>query len=822
MTAIVKHTIRSSQAAAGTAAPARPRNSQLRRQFPPRAAREWWPATAQDQDEVLRRLTSPPFLPEVQATRAGRRRGTAKLLRWLSSFPGDTWQQRWEASGSEDHPGSSWASLPLGWLRDNGLAASYDENDLSSGLLMLICGDVIRPRMTWMVTRAHRHLAPVMAEVRDASGFARLRELAESGPESALKDARLADTRIATILACKGGAVSDITVGDCVEMADAQRLVHSRGGQKKVDFYLRLHALGTFPAFGMAQGQVTVEELVDRYRLQCKPVRDLLVDYLKERQPALDYASLDSISRSLAGLFWARIEALSPGIDTLRLPQDVARAWKEDLQTIKRSVTGPDGNKTVVTRPRINTKEELIRVRALYLDISQWAMEEPGRWAQWAVPSPVSDAEISWAKERRRRKARMDQRTRERLPVLPALARTAADRKNATARHLQAAMTTPPGQIIEGTGGTLRRAVTPTANGRHVWAEDTATGKRRNLSYEEEEAFWAFATIEVLRLTGIRCEELLELTHHSITEYRLPATAELVPLLQIAPSKTDTERLLLVSPELADVLSAAISRLRGPGGDVPLTVSYDVRERVWNPAMPLLFQRSIGSENRAFTPSAIRKLLISALAATGLTDAAGDPLMFSPHDFRRIFVTDAIMSGLPPHIAQVICGHKTIGTTIGYKAVYPAEAIEAHRAFIARRRATRPSEEYRTPTDEEWDAFLAHFEKRKVSVGTCARAFASPCVHEHACVRCSLLKPDPAQRSRLEEIRDNLHDRIAEAEREGWLGEIEGLKVSLAGTEDKLAQIDTSLQRQDQAVHIGMPAFPDIAGRSVPGPEGQQ
>ena len=830
MTAIVKHTIRSSQAPAGTAAPARPRNSQLRRQFPPRAAREWWPATAQDQDEVLRRLTSPPFLPAVKATRAGRRRGTAKLLRWLSSFPGDTWQQRWEASGSEDHPGSSWASLPLGWLRDNGLAASYDENDLSSGLLMLICGDVIRPRMTWMVTRAHRHLAPVMAEVRDASGFARLRELAESGPESALKDARLADTRIATILACKGGVVSDITVGDCVEMADAQRLVHSRGGQKKVDFYLRLHALGTFPAdapatiraFGMAQGQVTVEELVDRYRLRCKPVRDLLVDYLKERQPALDYASLDSISRSLAGLFWARIEALSPGIDTLRLPQDVARAWKEDVQTIKRSVTGPDGNTTVVTRPRINTKDELIRVRALYLDIAQWAMEEPGRWAQWAVPSPVSDAEVNWARERRRRKARMDQRTRERLPVLPALARTAADRKNATARHLQAAITTPPGQIIEGTSGTLRRAVTPTANGRHVWAEDTATGKRRNLSYEEEEAFWGFATIEVLRLTGIRCEELLELTHHGITEYRLPATGELVPLLQIAPSKTDTERLLLVSPELADVLSAIISRLRGPGGDVPLTVSYDVRERVWNPAMPLLFQRSIGSENRPFTPSAIRKLLIGALAATGLTDAAGDPLMFSPHDFRRIFVTDAIMSGLPPHIAQVICGHKNIGTTIGYKAVYPAEAIEAHRAFIARRRATRPSEEYRTPTEEEWDAFLAHFEKRKVSVGTCARAFASPCVHEHACVRCSLLRPDPAQRDRLEEIRDNLHDRIAEAGREGWLGEIEGLKVSLAGTEDKLAQIDTSLQRQDQAVHIGMPAFPDIAGRSVPGPEGQQ
>jgi hypothetical protein len=230
MTAIVKHTARSTRAPAGATAPAQPRNSQLRRQFPPRPAQASWPATAEDQDEVLRRLTPPPFLPKVKATRAGRHRGTARLLRWLSAFPGDTWQQRWEASGSEDHPGSSWTPLPPGWLRGSGPGASCDENDLSPGLLMLVCGDVIRPRMTWMVTRARRHLAPVTAETRDPAGFAGLRELAGAGPASAPQDARLADTRIAAILACKGGVISDITVGDCVEMADAQRLVHSRGG----------------------------------------------------------------------------------------------------------------------------------------------------------------------------------------------------------------------------------------------------------------------------------------------------------------------------------------------------------------------------------------------------------------------------------------------------------------------------------------------------------------------------------------------------------------------------------------------------------------
>ena len=50
-------------------------------------------------------------------------------------------------------------------------------------------------------------------------------------------------------------------------------------------------------------------------------------------------------------------------------------------------------------------------------------------------------------------------------------------------------------------------------------------------------------------------------------------------------------------------------------------------------------------------------------------------------------------------------------------------------------------------------------------------------------LRCPLRRPEPAQRSRLLEIRDNLIDRITEAIREGWFGEVEGLEVSLAGAE---------------------------------------
>jgi hypothetical protein len=66
--------------------------------------------------------------------------------------------------------------------------------------------------------------------------------------------------------------------------------------------------------------------------------------------------------------------------------------------------------------------------------------------------------------------------------------------------------------------------------------------------------------------------------------------------------------------------------------------------------------------------------------------------------------------------------------------------------------------------------------------------------------------PSPAQRPRIAEIHDNLITRIAEAEREGWHGEAEELKISLAGARDKLAQID---RRSHPAVpvSIGMPAL---------------
>jgi hypothetical protein len=52
-----------------------------------------------------------------------------------------------------------------------------------------------------------------------------------------------------------------------------------------------------------------------------------------------------------------------------------------------------------------------------------------------------------------------------------------------------------------------------------------------------------------------------------------------------------------------------------------------------------------------------------------------------------------------------------------------------------------------------------------------------------------MLQPDPAQGVRIAEIISSLHERVCEATERGWLGEVEGLQVSLNAARQKLQQM---------------------------------
>jgi integrase len=410
-----------------------------------------------------------------------------------------------------------------------------------------------------------------------------------------------------------------------------------------------LAAAGTLPDVSLTavlrQGQRPTAELVDQYRLRCRPIRDLLVRYLDERRPSMDHTSFRGLVIYLVKNFWADLERHHPGIDSIDLPEDVAQAWKQRLFL----VTDRDGT----TRQRRSRLDLLGRVRGFYLDIAEWALQDPS-WAPWAVPCPIRTADTDGqVKERKQVVAAMHQRVRERLPQLPVLVDTAERHRTEQAALLRAAAAVDIGQTFDHAGDCYRRvAKTRTEKGIRggtpvVLVENTATGQRTELVRAEDDAFWAWAIIEVLRHTGIRHEEFQEITHLALVSYRLPDTGELIPLLQIVPSKNNEERLLLVSPELASVLATIITRLRNRNdGTIPPVTLYDIHERVTGPPLPHLFQRKVGWRNEVINRNTVGDLLRATLNRTGLRDAAGAPLHYTPHDFRRMFATDAVTGGL--------------------------------------------------------------------------------------------------------------------------------------------------------------------------------
>ncbi|MGH3233229.1 MAG: tyrosine-type recombinase/integrase [Streptosporangiaceae bacterium] len=783
-----------------------PPESQARRPDP-----VWWQACA-PREAVLQRTLALPFTGDSDANLKTRERGLIKLLDWLEDQPGGNWQERWLASGAEA-AGRDWKRVPVEWLTARDHARKYDTIDLVGGMIPLIGGQVIRPNYQWLLRLIPSHLLSQFRRVTDPEGFAALEAHCEATGRRGVNDRAQALNRITWIMIRKGGLIKDITIGDCVELQDGIGEHQCAGQHGKHLYYALLAETGVFGPGApprlkavMVLGQRSPAELIDRHEISCRPIRDLLVGYLTDRTVDVDYVTLEDMARSLGLLFWKDLEQHHPGISSLRLDAQTAAAWKERVSVVPARGSQP-------ARPRINVHIVLSSVRAFYQDLARWAADDPARWGPWVAPCPIRDKETSHVKVRSRRKANMDQRTRTLLPVLPALVATVERQHRDAARRLGAGRDIPAGTEFVLDGETyLRRGGGTTGC---VYIQNIHTGRRLDLAGEEERAFWTWAVVEVLRLTGVRNEEMMELTHHSFVAYKLPTTGEIVPMLQVAPSKLDAERLLLVSPELGEVLTAVIHRVRAGKAAMPLVSAYDVMERTWSAPMPFLFQRRHGPEHRAMSRNYVRKCLDRALAASGLTDATGQPLRFTPHDFRRLFLTDAIRSGLPPHIAAKIAGHKVLDTTMGYAAIYPEDVITHHRAFIARRRSLRPSEEYRDITPGEWQEFLGHFELRKVALGVCTRDYGTPCQHEHACVRCPQLRPDPAQLPRMEEIHANLLDRLHEATEQGWLGEVAAIEASLAAAGQKLTAM-RQLAAKHTTVHLGMPDFRPDAGRSSP------
>jgi integrase len=766
--------------------------------------------------EVLEVLPATPGWNELNVADppSKRLRGAQRVLDWLRTYPGSGWQQRWLA-GDADHD-SHWVTrLSAGDPRDG----QTNRRELRAGMNWLLLARVLHPgygffhhnRALLLMATVPRVISPVLFDRLGCSGTAS--SVSEPLPGVELTPRQLALVRVilSKIVLHTGKDLERLHADDLLEFRDATPHYPgfaSAGLPAAWDLLVRAGVLsaGSSLRAAIRPGQRSVAELVDTYNIRSHNIRTVFVRYFEDRRVSVDYSTLRNKISVIAQTFWGDIEHHHPGIDSLRLPEDVALGWKERL----RYVDVGNGR----TRPRESYFSILMWVNSFYADIAEWARTDPF-WVPHAVPSPVRRTDTAGiSKHRQKTTARMHQRTRERLPQLPVLAQTADRHRREQAALLAAANTVAGGETFTLADMRYRRVIGAKdfrgARYRNslVRVDNLHTGQRLNLTYAEDDAFWAWAIIETLRHTGIRVEELLELTHLALISHRLPKTGEVVPLLQIVPSKSDQERLLLVAPELASVLATIITRLRQQnGGSIRLVSRFDYHERITGPPLPHLFQTGVkGNEHAVLGYGAVCRLLNDTVERAGLRDVTGEPLHYKAHDFRRIFATDAVAGGLPLHIAARLLGHQTLNTFQTYHAVFHDELIRAYRGFLDNRRALRPQAEYREPTDAEWREFEQHFEQRKLELGSCGRPYGAPCQHEHACIRCSMLRVDPRQRRRLAEITHNLSERIKEARANGWLGEVEGLHISLNAAKRKLASLEP-VNGQPRHADLGMPGL---------------
>jgi hypothetical protein len=166
----------------------------------------------------------------------------------------------------------------------------------------------------------------------------------------------------------------------------------------------------------------SVEEFVDYHGVKDDGMRQLLIDYISQRAAlGMDYSSLRGLIGHLVRNFWCVIERINPEQHDLDLDETTYEAWRKEVGTIET----PDG-----PRPRQGIWDLLIAVRALYLDLQTWALEDPGRWGPWSARCPIPPvASHGYSAGRRRQAERIADRTRTCQPLLSHLVRHASSEK---------------------------------------------------------------------------------------------------------------------------------------------------------------------------------------------------------------------------------------------------------------------------------------------------------------------------------------------------------------------------------------------------------
>ncbi|WP_298347763.1 site-specific integrase [Ferrimicrobium sp.] len=272
--------------------------------------------------------------------------------------------------------------------------------------------------------------------------------------------------------------------------------------------------------------------------------------------------------------------------------------------------------------------------------------------------------------------------------------------------------------------------------------------RRLRVALTETEYPLAALALRVLRATGLRIGELLDLELDCVHEVPMNGSWLKVPL-----GKLDTERMVPLEEETVALIDEIVG-LRSNGR--PLA-----HPRTGRPCQFLFTHHGI-----RLSPSAVRDELRRACERAQID-------LVTPHQLRHTFATSMVNAGVSLQVLMALLGHSSAEMSLRYGRLFDTTIrSEYERALNELKAAIPPAAPKMHPSipvtgDQPWQGLPLI--KSRLSGGHCLRALAQEaCIYANICEHCTNFRVDETNLAVLVTQRHDTETLASDAMSRGW------------------------------------------------------
>lgn len=285
---------------------------------------------------------------------------------------------------------------------------------------------------------------------------------------------------------------------------------------------------------------------------------------------------------------------------------------------------------------------------------------------------------------------------------------------------------------------------------------------------------FARVAITVLRHTGIRIGELLDLEVNHLVDYGTNGTWLRVPL-----GKLHNERSVPVDDHALEAFDEWLSQRQ-------------MQRARPHPRDGHLADFIFVAKGRRLGPARIQRGFRDAVTAAGLFGPDGQPLKVTAHQMRHTWATELANAGMSIQALMTLLGHRSPEMTIRYaRLASPAlkTAYDEAVGRVARRIPIAPAGKPTVPDRVEWLA--AEMLKTRVANGYCSRDLvAQACAYANICETCPNYVTTPEFAPAIEAQLADIHTLRDDADHRGWTSETARHDRVIASLEGHLQRIN--------------------------------